>query len=227
MLRGGAEKVAEAGACLAGGHSVEDPEPKYGLAVTGVVHPDRVLANYGVRAGDAIVLTKPDRCDDAAARQAEIVDDHLEDAVQKGALIRTGGKSLNLGGGRYMRPTVLTNVTHEMKIMREETFGPVMPVMKYATEEEAVRLANDSIYGLSAAVIAGDAEEAKRIGARLDAGTVCIQDTFLTLFKTFDVESHSFKFSGLGGSRTGPGSILRFFRKQSFLVNTLDPEPFA
>ena len=59
MLRGGAEKVAEAGACLAGGHSVEDPEPKYGLAVTGVVHPDRVLANYGVRAGDAIVLTKP------------------------------------------------------------------------------------------------------------------------------------------------------------------------
>jgi selenide,water dikinase len=59
MLRGGAEKVVEAGACLAGGHSVDDPEPKYGLAVTGVVHPDRVLANFGVRAGDAIVLTKP------------------------------------------------------------------------------------------------------------------------------------------------------------------------
>jgi selenide, water dikinase len=59
MLRGGAEKVAEAGACLAGGHSVEDPEPKYGLAVTGIVHPDRVLANCGARPGDAIVLTKP------------------------------------------------------------------------------------------------------------------------------------------------------------------------
>jgi len=59
MLRGGAEKVVEAGACLAGGHSVEDPEPKYGLAVTGVVHPDRVLANFGVRPGDALVLTKP------------------------------------------------------------------------------------------------------------------------------------------------------------------------
>jgi selenide,water dikinase len=59
MLRGGAEKVVEAGACLAGGHSVEDPEPKYGLAVTGVVHPDRVLANCGARPGDAIVLTKP------------------------------------------------------------------------------------------------------------------------------------------------------------------------
>ena len=59
MLRGGAEKVVEAGACLAGGHSVDDPEPKYGLAVTGVVHPDRVLANFGVRPGDALVLTKP------------------------------------------------------------------------------------------------------------------------------------------------------------------------
>jgi selenide,water dikinase len=59
LLRGGAEKVVEAGACLAGGHSVDDPEPKYGLAVTGVVHPDRVLANSGARPGDALVLTKP------------------------------------------------------------------------------------------------------------------------------------------------------------------------
>jgi selenide,water dikinase len=59
MLRGGAEKVAEAGACLAGGHTVEDPEPKYGLAVTGIVHPERVLANVGARPGDALVLTKP------------------------------------------------------------------------------------------------------------------------------------------------------------------------
>ncbi len=161
------------------------------------------------------------------ARQAEIVDEHLEEAVQKGAIIRTGGKSINLGGGCYMRPTVLTNVNNQMRIMREETFGPVMPVAKYKIEEEAICLANDSIYGLSAAVIAGSAEEAKRIGIRLDAGTVCIQDTFLTLFKTYDVESNSFKFSGLGGSRTGPGSILRFFRKQSFLVNTVDPSPFA
>lgn len=59
MLQGGAEKVTEAGAVLAGGHSVDDPEPKYGLAVTGVVHPDRVLANAGAQPGDALVLTKP------------------------------------------------------------------------------------------------------------------------------------------------------------------------
>jgi len=59
ILRGGAEKVAEAGASLGGGHSVDDPEPKYGLAVTGVVHPARVMTNRGARPGDALVLTKP------------------------------------------------------------------------------------------------------------------------------------------------------------------------
>jgi acyl-CoA reductase-like NAD-dependent aldehyde dehydrogenase len=161
------------------------------------------------------------------ARQAEIVDAHLDDALAKGAKIRAGGKSQNLGGGLYMRPTALTDVTHEMKIMREETFGPVMPVMKYKTEEDAVRLANDTIYGLSAAVIAGSEEEARRIGKQIDAGTVSLQDTFLTLSKTRDVESNSFKFSGMGGARTGPGSILRFLRKQAFLTNTTRPDALA
>jgi succinate-semialdehyde dehydrogenase/glutarate-semialdehyde dehydrogenase len=185
-----------------------------------------------VKKAEQVVLNYPDVTKGqigpfGTSRQAQIVDEHLDDAVGKGAIIRAGGKSAILGGGSYMRPTVLTGVTNDMKIMRDETFGPVMPVAKYTTEDEAVCLANDSIYGLSAAVIAGSEEEAKRIGSRLEAGTVCIQDTFLTLFKTYDVESNSFKFSGLGGSRTGPGSILRFFRKQSFLVNTADPAPFV
>ena len=96
-------------------------------------------------------------------RQAHIVDGHIDDALAKGAKIRTGGKSHDLGGGLYMRPTILTGVTHEMQIMRDETFGPVMPVMKYRTEDEAVKLANDTYFGLSAAVIAGDAEEGRRV----------------------------------------------------------------
>jgi acyl-CoA reductase-like NAD-dependent aldehyde dehydrogenase len=191
-----------------------------------------VLVDHLVKKAEQVVLNYPDARKGhigpfGTARQAQIVDGHLEEAVQKGARIRAGGKSINLGGGLYMRPTVLTNVTNAMRIMREETFGPVMPVAKYTTEEEAVRLANDSIYGLSAAVIAGSEEEAKRIGGRIEAGTICIQDTFLTLFKTYDVESNSFKFSGMGGSRTGPGSILRFFRKQSFLINTVEPASFV
>jgi acyl-CoA reductase-like NAD-dependent aldehyde dehydrogenase len=185
-----------------------------------------------VKKAEQVVLNYPDVNKGqigpfGTARQAQIVDDHLDDAVKRGAEMRTGGKSMNLGGGLYMRPTVLTNVTNDMKIMREETFGPVMPVAKYKTEQEALQLANDSIYGLSAAVIAGTEEEAKRIAGKIEAGTICIQDTFLTLFKTYDVESNSFKFSGMGGCRTGPGSILRFVRKQSFLINTVAPASFV
>ena len=155
------------------------------------------------------------------ARQAQIVDEHIDDALAKGAQLRSGGKSVKLGGGLYMHPTVLTEVNHDMKIMRDETFGPVMPVMRYRSEEEAVRLANDSYYGLSAAVIGGDEEEARRIADRIDAGVVSVQDTFLT-FAGFGVaEWESFKFSGMGGRRAG---ISSFMRKQALLVNTGEPE---
>jgi len=152
-------------------------------------------------------------------RQAAIVDAHIDDAVSKGAEIRMGGKSENLGGGLYMRPTVITGVNHGMKIMVDETFGPVMPVMKYSTEDEAVHFANDTYFGLSAAVIAGTEEEARRIGDRLDAGLVSLQDTFLT-FAGFgaNLQPDSFKFSGIG-SRVG---IPAYLRRQGVLVNTGD-----
>ncbi len=153
------------------------------------------------------------------ARQAEIVADHLEDAVDKGARVRTGGEVLTLGGGLYMKATVLTGVTHEMKVMREETFGPVMPVMAYRTEDQAVALANDTSFGLSAAVMAGTEEEARRIGERIDAGNVSLQDCFLT-FAAGAVESDAFRASGLGGKRPG---IQRYLKRQGLLTNTLDP----
>jgi acyl-CoA reductase-like NAD-dependent aldehyde dehydrogenase len=157
-------------------------------------------------------------------KQAAIVDRHLDDAIARGAQIRCGGKSENLGGGLYMRPTVLTHVTHDMQIMQDETFGPVMPVMKYRTEEEAVRLANDTQFGLSGAVIAGTSEEAIRIGEQIDAGGISIQDTFLTFAKLRRLGNHSFRFSGLGGSRTGPDSIMRFVRRKAIMINTAEPE---
>jgi len=155
-----------------------------------------------------------------AARQAAIVDEHIDDALAKGAKLACGGKSVNLGGGLYMYPTVLVGVNHEMKIMRDETFGPVMPVMRYRTAEEAVRLANDTYYGLSAAVIAGSEAEARGIADRLEAGVVSVQDTFLT-FAGFGVaEWESFKYSGMGGRSAG---LLAFMRKQAVLINTAEP----
>ena len=83
--------------------------------------------------------------------------------------------------------------------MRDETFGPVMPIMAYRSEDEAVQLANDTYFGLSAAVMAGTVEEARRIGGRIDAGVVSVQDTFLTFAGYGPAEWESFKFSGLGG----------------------------
>jgi len=151
------------------------------------------------------------------ARQAQIVDEHIDDALAKGARLRAGGKSVSLGGGLYMYPTVLTDVSHEMKIMKDETFGPVMPVMRFRSDEEAVALANDTYYGLSAAVIGGSEEEARRIADRIEAGVVSVQDTFLT-FAGFGVaEWESFKFSGMGGRGS---NIMAFLRKQAVLTNT-------
>jgi succinate-semialdehyde dehydrogenase / glutarate-semialdehyde dehydrogenase len=160
-------------------------------------------------------------------RQARIAGEHLADAVAKGAVVRTGGPPEQLGGGWFMRPTVLTEVNHDMLLMREESFAPFLPVMRYRAEDEAVELANDTRYGLSASVIAGTPEEAARIGERVNAGTVALQDTFLTLFKTRDVGTNSFGDSGLGGDRTGPGSILRFLRKKALMTQSAPPAPLA
>lgn len=152
------------------------------------------------------------------APQAEIVQRHLDDAVAKGATIRTGGQVETIGGGLYMRPTVLTGVDHSMTIMREETFGPCIPVMAYKDTEEAIALANDTAFGLTASVIAGTAEEAKAIGERINAGGIFLQDTFLTFAKMRTFGSNSFGCSGLGGARIGPESIMRFIRRKSIMT---------
>jgi acyl-CoA reductase-like NAD-dependent aldehyde dehydrogenase len=152
------------------------------------------------------------------APQAQIVERHLADAVEKGATIHTGGKVEEIGGGLYMRPTILTGVDHSMKIMQEETFGPCLPVMAYKTVDEAVALADDTIFGLTASVIAGSEEEALPIAERVNAGAVFMQDTFLTFGKNRTIGTHSFGASGLGGSRTGPESILRFVRRKALMT---------
>jgi succinate-semialdehyde dehydrogenase / glutarate-semialdehyde dehydrogenase len=152
-------------------------------------------------------------------RQPEIVESHLKDAVAKGAKVLTGGITETLGGGLYMRPTVMTDVDHTMRLMREETFGPILPVMRFRTLEEAIDLANDTEFGLTASVIAGSEAEGIRIAQQVNAGSVFVQDTFLTFAKLRKIGTHSFGVSGLGGSRTGPDSIMRFLRRKAILSN--------
>ena len=113
-------------------------------------------------------------------RQLEIVEDHVSDAVAHGAKVRAGGHRLDDSNGWFHEPTVVTNVDHSMKLMRDETFGPVLPIMTFKTEEEAIRLANDSVYGLTASVFTGDIGRGKRVAERIDAGTVMINEVVYT-----------------------------------------------
>lgn len=158
------------------------------------------------------------------APQAQIVAKQIEDAVAKGATVLTGGKIEEIGGGLYMRPTVITGVNHDMALMKDETFGPILPVMSFTTVEEAIALSNDSEFGLTANVIAGSEEEALAIGQRVNAGSVFMQDTFLTFAKNRTVGSNSFGVSGVGGgSRTGPEAILRYVRRKALLTQHGEP----
>ncbi len=161
-----------------------------------------------------------------SVRQAAVIRAHLADARAKGARVVCGGAIEELGGGLYAQPTVLTHVDHAMAVMTDETFGPIMPVMAVEGAEEAVRLANDSSFGLSAAVFAGDVQAGRRIAERLHAGAVSINDAGLTAV-VHEAEKHAFKLSGLGGSRMGPAAIRRFTRRKAYLVNDHhEPDPW-
>ncbi len=150
------------------------------------------------------------------ARQADLIADQLADARARGAQVLTGGEIERHGGGSWLRPTVITGVTPDMKVMTEETFGPVIPVVSFDDVEEAIGLANDSPYGLSAAVFGAEAE-ARQVARRLDVGAVSINDGGLTT-EAFDAEKNSFKLSGMGPSRMGSSGLLRFLRKRAILI---------
>lgn len=112
--------------------------------------------------------------------QLDIVETHVREAVIKGATVLTGGKRGADESGAFFEPTVLTDVTHDMEVMSEETFGPVLPIMTFKTEDEAIRLANDSIYGLTASVWTKDVERGKAMAERIDAGTVMVNEVLYT-----------------------------------------------
>lgn len=152
------------------------------------------------------------------AQQAEIIAAHLRDALDKGATLHCGGEVRKLDGGYFIEPTVLSDVRHDMAVMRDETFGPVMPVMSFGSVDEAVALANDSDYGLSAAVFNDDEAAATQLGERLNAGGISINDAGLTAF-VFEAEKSAFRCSGLGPSRMGASGLTRFLRQKAFYVN--------
>ena len=130
-------------------------------------------------------------------RQLLIVEAHVEDAKARGARVLTGGAAIPELGGISIRPTVLADVTHEMRIMREETFGPVLPVMAFDSDDEAVRLANDSEYGLAASVWTRDRARGERLARRIQAGTVMVNDV-VSCFGISEAPHGGVKSSGIG-----------------------------
>jgi acyl-CoA reductase-like NAD-dependent aldehyde dehydrogenase len=146
--------------------------------------------------------------------QIAIVEDHVEEALASGATALTGGRRAP-GSGDYFEPTVLVGVDHAMKVMREETFGPVVGVMKVRDAEEALRLANDSRYGLSGSVF-GEKARAERVARRVECGAVNVNDVLVNYF-AMDVPMGGWKQSGIGYRHGEPG-IKKYCRTESVVI---------
>ena len=153
--------------------------------------------------------------------QLDIVEDHVRDAVDKGARVLTGGKRAE-GAGRYYEPTVLVDVDRTMKCMTDETFGPTLPIMKVRGAEEALRLANDSPYGLAASVWTRDAARGEDVARRVEAGAVCVNDAQIN-YVALELPMGGWKASGLG-SRHGAGGIRKYCDQQAILITRFAPK---
>jgi acyl-CoA reductase-like NAD-dependent aldehyde dehydrogenase len=130
-------------------------------------------------------------------RQLRTVEDQVNEAVARGARLLTGGRRMTELGPNFYAPTLLADVSHEMRIMREETFGPALPVAPFDTDDDAVTLANDSEFGLAASVWTGNRKRGEAIAARIKAGTVMINDA-ISGFGIAEAPHGGFKQSGIG-----------------------------
>ncbi|MCL7459363.1 succinic semialdehyde dehydrogenase [Micromonospora echinofusca] len=147
----------------------------------------------------------------ASARQLDTVAAHVADAVERGATLHTGGRHRPDIGPYVFEPAVLTGVAPDMRMYAEETFGPVVAVYRFRTDDEAVALANDTAYGLNASVFSGSGARGEAVAARIDAGAVNVNDGYSAVWGSVDAPMGGWKDSGLGG-RHGADGLLRFTR---------------
>lgn len=141
-------------------------------------------------------------------KQVEIIKEHIDDAITKGAKIIFGGKV----DGNFVEPTILTDVNHSMLVMQEETFGPIIPIMKFKTIDEAIQLANDCSYGLSASVWTKDIALGKKIAKQIQAGSVLINDC-ISYFGAGEAVVGGIKMSGTGRVHSRSGLMEMVYEK--------------
>ena len=157
----------------------------------------------------------------SSKRQLAIVKDHVADFENAGAEILTGGKSNDL----FFEPTVISGVTNEMRAMREETFGPTLPIATFTTEAEAIKLANDSEFGLTASVWTRDPAKGKRVAEKIEAGTVCVNEVLYT-HGIGQTPWGGFKNSGRGRTH-GVEGLMELVQPQHIHINKLAILPNA
>jgi acyl-CoA reductase-like NAD-dependent aldehyde dehydrogenase len=151
--------------------------------------------------------------------QLKKVTEQVAAAVQRGAKVLVGGRRNPNYSGLYFEPTVLVDVTHDMSIMQEETFGPVIPIMKVTNADEALRLANDSPYGLGASVFSRDQKAVRMLAEQIDSGSVCINDSLVNYIIP-DAPMGGIKESGFG-YRHGAEGILKYCRQKTIVTDRL------
>ncbi|HEX9814236.1 MAG TPA: aldehyde dehydrogenase family protein [Myxococcota bacterium] len=150
-------------------------------------------------------------------RQLEIIEAHVADAIAKGAKLLAGGRRNSDLDGLFFEPTVLSEVNHNMLVMQEETFGPVLPIMRVADLDEAVRLANQTHYGLGANVWTRDNRSGVRLARQIDSGSVCINDMSIT-YGVLEAPFGGLKSSGVGQVH-GPNALRGFTHAKPILID--------
>jgi succinate-semialdehyde dehydrogenase/glutarate-semialdehyde dehydrogenase len=156
-------------------------------------------------------------------RQLQIVEEHIADAVKRGASVILGGQRGQQTSGWFHEPTVITNVDHSMQVMTEETFGPVLPIMTFKSHEEAIRLANESIYGLTACLFTSDIDRGRRLAQRIEAGTIMVNEVVYT-HAVAQTPWGGVKQSGYGRTH-GRLGLLELVTPQHIHVNFLPSVP--
>ncbi len=190
-------------------------EPVYDDFVARVTEKMRAL-RQGVPGGPAQV----DVGAMTSSSQTDLVEEQVNDAIEHGARAVVGGKR-GEGPGDFFEPTLLLDVDHSMEAMKEETFGPTLPVMKVKDADEAIELANDSPYGLQASIWTKDAARGEDLARRVEAGVVCINDAQLN-YVALELPMGGWKDSGVG-SRHGAGGIRKYTKQQTLLVTRFAP----
>jgi len=213
-----AAKGATWGGCMMTGQVCMSVERVYVEKPAADAFTQKLVAEMSkLRTGENGVDADIDYGPFTSPKQVEIVERHLADATAKGARILCGGNRVARPGGIFFEPTVVANVDHSMALMTEETFGPIVPVMAVADADEALRLANETRYGLNASVWTRDVERGVALAERIESGNVCVNECVISAGVP-GLPFGGVKQSGVGTRHGGAEGLRQFTVRQAMLV---------